>query len=430
MNKLPFLLHQRIVKSPQQLSAIVWNMASFGIIAGVGLGLNFGVAFFYDVTVLGIFNQVYAIYILLSQVAVGGVHLSVLKSVSQSHTETDRVKQIFTSGFILTLLTSMFFAILTYMLSGFLGFALGSPEVSIGIVCVAPGLLFFSLNKTILALLNGLSKMKAYAIFQALRFIFMLLFLLLLVWLNAPGYYVPVIFSCSEGLLFLIMLAPARKYFDFHQISSYKDLYYLHAMFGLKAAGGNILLDVNTRVDVIILGLFATDRVVGIYSFAALVVEGFSQFPTVIRTVVNPLITQNYYSQSRDVFQRTLWKIRNLSYLALVPLGILVCLGYPLIYVVFPNSDIVASQAPLFVLMAGAILGGGYLPLLMVFNQTGHPASQTLLIFLVFLTNLILNMALVPLFGMIGSAIGTGLTFALQVVYMRWLSYRVIDIRV
>jgi hypothetical protein len=74
--------------------------------------------------------------------------------------------------------------------------------------------MFFSLNKTMLALLNGLSKMKAYAIFQALRFIFMLFFLLLLVWLGAPGYYVPIIFSCAEGLLLFIMLIPARNYLD------------------------------------------------------------------------------------------------------------------------------------------------------------------------------------------------------------------------
>ena len=430
MNKLFFVLPPGIVKSPQQLNGILWNMASFGIIAGVGLGLNFVVAFFYDVAVLGIFNQVYAIYILLSQVAVGGVHLSVLKSVSQSHNEMDDVKKIFSSGFILTFLTSMLFAMLAFALSDYFGSALGSPEVSIGVACIAPGLMFFSLNKTMLALFNGLSKMKAYAIFQALRFIFMLFFLLLLVWLDAPGYYVPVLFSCAEGLLLFIMLVPARNYLDLRQCLSYRDLYHSHAVFGLKAAGGNILLDVTTRIDVIILGLFATDRVVGIYSFAALVVEGFSQLPTVIRTVVNPLITQNYFSQSREVFQKFLWKIRNLSYLALVPLGVLVCLGYPLLYMVFPNPDIVASQAPLYILMVGAILGGGYLPLLMIFNQTGYPASQTLLIFLIFLTNLILNILLVPPFGMIGSAVGTGLTFALQIVFMRWLTYRVIGIRV
>ena len=69
MNKLPFAFPPGIVKSPQQLNGILWNMASFGIIAGVGLGLNFVVAFYYDVAVLGIFNQVYAIYILLSQLA-------------------------------------------------------------------------------------------------------------------------------------------------------------------------------------------------------------------------------------------------------------------------------------------------------------------------------------------------------------------------
>jgi hypothetical protein len=41
VNKLPFAFPPGIVKSPQQLNGILWNMASFGIIAGVGLGSEF-----------------------------------------------------------------------------------------------------------------------------------------------------------------------------------------------------------------------------------------------------------------------------------------------------------------------------------------------------------------------------------------------------
>lgn len=408
----------------------MWNIASYGIIAVIGLLLNFVIAFYYDTAVLGVFNQVFAYYIFLSQLAVGGVHLSMLKAVAQSHNDEDRVIKLFTSGMILTLLTSLFVSLITYLLKEFLGEILRSQDVSVGVGYIVPGLLFFSLNKTMLALINGLNQMKDYAIFQALRYIFFLLSISCLVALSFPGNVLPVIFSLSEGALFLLLLIKTYKHLDINGSWLYKDLYYSHALFGLKAAGGNLLLDINTRVDVIVLGYFASDRIVGIYSIAALVVEGFCQLPVVLRANVNPLITQGFYNKNRQDFQKLLIKIRNLSFLVLSPVGIIIALAFPLLFLIWSDPDLIASWKPLVIIMVGVLMSVGYLPLLTIFNQTGHPASQTILIFVIFLTNLILNILLVPLYGLIGSAIATGLTFALQGLYIRWLVFRIIKSKI
>ncbi|MBE7434430.1 MAG: oligosaccharide flippase family protein [Anaerolineales bacterium] len=409
---------------------VMWNIASYGIIAVIGLLLNFVIAFYYDTAVLGVFNQVFAYYIFLSQLAVGGVHLSMLKAVAQSHNDEDRVIKLFTSGMILTLLTSLFVSLITYLLKEFLGEILRSQDVSVGVGYIVPGLLFFSLNKTMLALINGLNQMKDYAIFQALRYIFFLLSISCLVALSFPGNVLPVIFSLSEGALFLLLLIKTYKHLDINGSWLYKDLYYSHALFGLKAAGGNLLLDINTRVDVIVLGYFASDRIVGIYSIAALVVEGFCQLPVVLRANVNPLITQGFYNKNRQDFQKLLIKIRNLSFLVLSPVGIIIALAFPLLFLIWSDPDLIASWKPLVIIMVGVLMSVGYLPLLTIFNQTGHPASQTILIFVIFLTNLILNILLVPLYGLIGSAIATGLTFALQGLYIRWLVFRIIKSKI
>ncbi|MBV6450547.1 MAG: hypothetical protein MHPDNHAH_01271 [Anaerolineales bacterium] len=429
VNKLSSAFN-RLGISKKYSTGILWNIASFGIIAISGLLLNFAVAFYYDVAILGVFNQVYALYIFLSQLAVGGVHLSVLKVIAHAQHDTRRVVELFSSGFLITLFTSLFISIATFLLRDFFGKALDSEGVSIGIVCVAPGLLFFSLNKVILALLNGLSRMKAYAVFQALRFIFMLLFLIILVNLDVSGDRIPAIFSLAEFLLFIFLFVSCYKYIDVYKFISCKNDLYTHAVFGLKAAGGNLLLDINTRIDVIVLGLFASDRMVGIYSFAALVVEGFSQLPVVLRANVNPLITQNFYYQSRETFVKLLRRIRNLSYAVLIPIGVALTLAYPVIFMVNPDPDIAASWMPLAILMLGTLLGIGYMPLLMIFNQIGRPESQTILIALIFFTNLILNLILVPPFGILGSAVGTGLTFAIQILYIRGFSFKTIGIRV
>jgi len=409
---------------------VLWNIASYGIIAVVGLLLNFVVAFYYDVAVLGVFNQVFAYYIFLSQLAVGGVHLSMLKTVSQSQQDRNQVSKLFTSGLILTFFSSLFISVITFLLKDFFGNLLGSRDVSVGVANIVPGLLFFSLNKTMLALLNGLSQMKAYAVFQALRYVFLLLFFICLAFLSVPGNMLPAIFSLAEGLLFLLLFVKTYKYLDVYYFSSYKELYLSHAVFGLKAAGGNLLLDINTRVDVIVLGYFASDRMVGIYSIAALVVEGFSQLPVVLRANVNPLITQSFYYQTKEDFQNLIKRIRNMSYYGLIPMGILICLVFPLVFLVKPDPDIIASWKPLVILMIGLLLSIGYLPILTIFNQTGHPASQTVLILIIFLTNLVLNLLLVPHFDLVGSAIGTGLTFTLQGLYIRWIASKLISIKI
>ena len=429
MNKLISIFSRSGISTKYSVN-VLWNIASYGVIAVTGLLLNFIVAFYYSVAVLGVFNQVFAYYIFLSQLAVGGVHLSMLKTVAQSHNDEDQVIKLFTSGLILTFLTSLLVSSITFFLYDFLGGLLGSQDVSIGVAFIAPGLLFFSLNKTMLALLNGLDRMKEYAIFQALRYIFFLFFISCLIVLSFPGNALPLIFSLSEGCMFCLLFMKTYNYFDFHGFLSYKDLYYSHALFGLKAAGGNLLLDINTRVDVIVLGYFASDRMVGIYSIAALVVEGFCQLPVVLRANINPLITQTFYNKSKEEFKNLLGRIKNLSFLVFFPIGVTIALVFPLVFLLRPDPDIIASWKPLVIIMIGALVSIGYLPLLTIFNQTGHPTSQTLLIFVIFMTNLIMNILLVPFYGLTGSAIATGLTFALQGLYIRWFAFRIIKAKI
>ena len=54
-----------------------FNAAAFGGSAVLGVLLNLFIVRYHDAAALGVFNQVYAVYILLSQLAVGGVHLAV-----------------------------------------------------------------------------------------------------------------------------------------------------------------------------------------------------------------------------------------------------------------------------------------------------------------------------------------------------------------
>jgi O-antigen/teichoic acid export membrane protein len=56
---------------------IIWSAGAFALGAVFGVLVNVVIVRGHDAAALGVFNLVYAVYILLSQLAVGGVHLAV-----------------------------------------------------------------------------------------------------------------------------------------------------------------------------------------------------------------------------------------------------------------------------------------------------------------------------------------------------------------
>jgi O-antigen/teichoic acid export membrane protein len=409
---------------------IAWNIASFAVVGVVGVLLNFAVARYYDTAVLGVFNQIYALYILLSQVAVGGVHLSVLQKSAQFAGDLRQVSESFTAGLLLTCLTAAATLLAVYLILDPIGDLLDSPGVSAGLIYILPGLFLFSLNKVYLALLNGLRFMKAYAVFQATRAVFLLLSLVLLISLDVPGPAVAAIFSLAEGALFCLVSLYMLRLLKYQVTNRLPRLAREHLAFGLKAAGGNLLLDVNARVDVLLLGLFAPDATVGVYSFAATLADGFNQLPITVRTTINPALTQTLYQKGKAELERLVWKGKRWAGLALGALGILAVLLFPLVLWVSGNPELSQSWTVFAILMLGNILVAGYLPFQLIFNQAGQPAVQTFFIFLLFATNILFNLALIPPFGMYGSAIATAGATVLQIVFLRYLARKAIGIRI
>ena len=204
-----------------------------------------------------------------------------------------------------------------------------------------------------------------------------------------------------------------------------------HCGFGGKATVGNILIDVNTRVDVLMLGLFTSDRIVGIYSFAAMLAEGFSQLPIVLRANVNPIITKYRFENSNVDLEVLIRRGVRLLYLYLVPVGILAVACFSLVFNLFGlGEEFSDSWAVFAILMTGILLSVGYLPFQMLLNQVGSPGFQTVFIASIFVTNVVLNMLLIPMFGMFGAAIATSMSVSAPVLYLKILVRKVVGINI
>ncbi|NQU82924.1 MAG: oligosaccharide flippase family protein [Parcubacteria group bacterium] len=400
---------------------VAWYVASLITLAVCGVALNILIAWVYGASVLGAFNQVYAVYILLSQLAVFGIHFSVLKNISQFRAEKALCSKIISSALVITLLLSVLIILVSFGLRGWIGDILQSPMVASGLKYALPGLLFFALNKVLLAVLNSTRQMKAYAVGLGLRYVLMLCFLIGLILFKASGNILPLLFTASECILFFWLLSYVGRIYPFVGFSKWSGWFKKHFLFGLRAFGGGALSEINTRVDVLMLGFFTGDSIVGIYSLAAILAEGLLQLTVAFRANVNPILSKLYFEKGANELKKIIKQGIKMCYPVMAGVGTLAIIAYPLLIRLFLGADNVfmLSWPVFFILTLGIMASAGYMPFSMLLNQTGFPGSQTTLRALVLLTNIILNLALIPILGMYGAAIATSFSFVVLMGFLK-----------
>src|ERR1035437_3200163 len=130
---------------------VMWNVASLAVLAVCGIIMNIIIAWYYTPDVLGAFNQVYAFYMVFSQFAVVGIHLSVLKYVAQYSTKPGIYRSLFTVALFLSSGFAIVACIVFWQIRGEFGrLMMNNPGVSTGLAYATLGLFFFSINKVFL----------------------------------------------------------------------------------------------------------------------------------------------------------------------------------------------------------------------------------------------------------------------------------------
>lgn len=404
---------------------LLFNYVSLAILATSGLAANLVIAHLMGEAALGVFNQAFAIYIACSQLAVGGVHISVLRSVAQAAGDGASQASSVASGLVLALGLGSVLCAVVILSRRLWGSLLGSPEVIDALLWVGPALLLFSLNKTLLATFNGQQRMRLFAVLQALRYVVLVATLSLVAWYRRPAA------ELSSSLLFaelavLLAAAPCllarlklrRKDVD-------KSWLKHHLMFGAKGVLSGVFVELNTRVDVLAIGLFSSDAEVGRYSLAAVFAEGLYQCLIVVRNQMNPVLAKLLAEHDPGKIIRMVRRAWRYLYPGMICTYLA---GLGLLYVVLTYQlrlaeprDALACYA---ILGAGVLVVSGFVPFDGILLHSGRPGYHTLFTFLVTATNLLLNLALIPVLGIIGAALATALALAVSVIYlsamMRW----------
>lgn len=409
---------------------ILWNLGSIGILAISGIAINIIIITLRGPNALGIFNQIYAIYIVISQISVLGLQHSTLKHISYNFEDRQLCTDYVISALTLVTLTNIPIIIIGLLTADKVGIWLQSPSVSQGLKFVVPGLLFFSLNKVLLRTVNGFRLMRAYAVFTTLRFIFIPVLILLIITLKYTDAYIVLSLPITELLLFAIVaFYTFTRIIPIRNFSNIYPLFKQHLTFGVQSSLSTVLAQLNTRVDIIMLGYFLSDDMVGIYSFAAMIVEGFGELAYAVRWNVDPLIGRYFSSGEKNKIGQLSRQIRRVTLRGMIFIGGLAILFYPIVLRHIISPEIAYRSWPLFIIMmTGVTINAGYRPFSGILLQGGKPAFHTLLILILVVNDASLNLIFIPLLGYYGSAFVTMTTYILEVVALRIFVWKIFEI--
>jgi len=393
---------------------VLWNLGSLALLGASGVLINTIIAHYQSPASLGVFNQAFAFYIVLSQLAVGGMQFSIVKHLS--HTEDcDLMATVISAALVAITVTAVLVAAVAFLLAPSIGVLFKSKDVTLGIQIICPALVLFSVNKGFMMVLNGTRRMRAYAIFQGLRYLLIIVAVIGLILAGFTGPHLAWCFLVSELLLTIALIGFVHKSvvgLGLRYVT--RSWIFRHLSFGMRGFFGGMLSDLNTRVDIILLGYFVNDASVGIYSFAAVFAEGFGQISYVVKQNLDPIIGRLTAAKSIDQLRSLMRRVVLVFVPFILALSIVAALLFPVMVRLFTDDRFLESWPIFTILLAGVVINAGFRPFQGVFLLTGRPGLHSLFFLIIVFSNAILNILFIQRMGTIGAAVATSLAYVIE----------------
>lgn len=425
---------KRVHKQTPMTLGMALNLASLGFLAVAGLFLNFAIARFYGEEALGLFNMAFALYIFASQFGSFGIHFSVLHSVSAHHgSDQAAVDESVSSGVVGTVVASTATVLLCLPLVPLLAHIYGSRAEGIGqaVLVILPGLWAFSINKTLFSAINGAQHMATFAGLQTLRYLLLLACFAGFLAFEVDGVFLSAVFSITELLLLPVLAFYSSRVVESWNVAGVRNGLERHVSFGSRVFPSGAMLELNTRVDVLMIAFFIDARAAGIYSVAALVAEGVGQAIFAVRNSFNPTIGKMVAKRELDQLFRLSRKTFVLFTPFMAVVSIIAWAVYPVFSrLAFEGANFLAAGTPLLILLVGLTVSGAFMVFSMIFTQAGKPAVHTGYVMSNLLINIALNLALIPLFGIEGAAAATALSYVISSLLLVIVSRMLLGVRI
>jgi O-antigen/teichoic acid export membrane protein len=262
--------------------------------------------------------------------------------------------------------------------------------------------------------------MRTYAIFKGLRYVLIPASILVIVGLGLPYDCLALSLSVSELVLFFgLMVYIHTRLFRFRWPLATRFWLSEHAWFGIRGVLSGVLTELDTRIDVLMLGYFSNDTTVGLYSFAAILAEGIGQIPLVLRQNIDPIIGRHFATGDKEKIEDLARRVRKVFYPLMGWVALMAVLSYPVLFKLSSSENgLKQSWAVFVIIMIGIVINAGYRPFLGMMLQGGRPDVNTLFVGILVVSNVILNALFISMLGLYGAAVVNVLLYSLEAVLL------------
>jgi O-antigen/teichoic acid export membrane protein len=411
---------------------ITWNLVPVVLLAGVGLALNFLIAAWWDEAALGVFSLVTIALFDFAVIGASGIQYSALRAVAEAPDDRERVAVVVVGALVPNAALAALSTALYLALHRPIGALLDSDAVATGMLWSAPALFCFSINKVMLGVVNGLRRMRAFAIYTSLRYLMLLAGVIIARWQELDAAQLPVIWSIAEGVLLLALVGELAANVELARgLGGWLEWARRHVGYGLRSVTATLAFEVNSKLDVWMLGTAYPEAAVGIYSLAAALSEGATQLSTVLQNNINPLVARHLAAGERAEVEALVRRLRRWFVPAMAALCALGAVLYPLVIPWLIGKPAFAEgAAPFAIMMTGVALASPYLPFMQTLLMGLRPGWHTVYMLGIVAVNLICNLLLIPVLGPVGAAISLAASLVAGAVLLRVLVRFRLEVRI
>ena len=411
-------------------SGVVWNLVPVILLGVVGTGLNFAIGRWWDTSALGVFHQVSTAYFVLAAVASGGINYSVLRAVAEQPDDRSRVAAITIGALVPTIVAATLATAVFVLGRHAVASLLDSASIAEGMLWAAPGLFCFTLNKVLLGVVNGRGRMRAFAVFTSLRYALIAVGLVIAIAIEARSEQLPGLWALTEGVVLVVLLGELVITVPLHHGAGWRAWVFKHIRFGTRGVGATLLYELQTRLDVWLLGAVMSDARVGIYSMAASMADGACQLAVVVQANANPRIAAALAAGRPAEIELFVRRSRRWFVPGIVAACALGAVAFPIVIPwITGKPEFSDGAVPFAVLMGGLALASPWLPFNQLLLMGGRPGWHTIYVAVAVAGNVALNLALIPRYGLLGAALATAIAMVASAVWLRRLAYTLVGVR-
>jgi len=383
----------------------------------VGVITLFGFSLFlthnYDPKIIGQFDFIRMVLLVLSSICVLGTDQSILyfTGILKSNNETEKLKAIYKKIVMLIFGLSMLVLIVFFIIGqNRINFFFNQKGTYLLMAKAIVTLFFYSITLFNTETIRALEKIYIAELFRnTFKYISVIIGAVVLFYIHEESYLVDT-FLIGFIALSIITTIIVFRLFEKHKKDSVKandtDLftYSFIAHKSYPMAISNLAIFLMMTFDVVFLKKFKGDETVAYYSIVMKLVSVLFMINNSVYISVSLKIAQLYTEKNQTELVKVLKESARIIVMLTFAVVLVVCLFSEDILYFFGENYIEGKQA-LLILMIGQLLASFFGVSAIYLNMTGRQSIFQVVLISAVLLNLLLNIILIPMYSLTGAAI-------------------------